>query len=90
MKDKQKLIMTILLAESIIQIPTQSTLAFHGTVIGKGDYNHNSHSCEGKETRTRQLITRNSTHMKVTPITTEENLMDQVSKNTIRTCSKKL
>ena len=49
----------------------------HGTVVGRGDHNHNNRSYTIRVTKTGCIITRNSKHIKTTPITTEQYIRDQ-------------
>ena len=43
----------------------------HATIIEKGDHNHNDQSYSVQVMKTGQLITRNSKHVKATPITAD-------------------
>ena len=49
----------------------------HGTVVGIGNHNHNNRSYIIRFTKTGCIITRNSKHIKTTPITAEQYLRDQ-------------
>ena len=55
----------------------------NGIIIDKVDYNHNDQSYRVKEMETRCLITRNSKHIKATPITAEKYPWEKLSKNTM-------
>ena len=57
----------------------------HGTVVGGGDHNCNNTLYMINITKTGQLITRNSKHLKATPITAEQYHQDQLSKITVDT-----
>ena len=54
----------------------------HGTVVGRGDHNHNNRSYTLQVTKAGHIITRNSKHMKSTPITAEQYLRDQLTQHT--------
>ena len=54
----------------------------YGTLIDNGDHNHHDKSCEILVAKTGQLITRSSWHGMTTPITAEQCLGDQLSKDT--------
>ena len=51
----------------------------HGTIIDKGDHNHNDWSYRVWVMKTGWLITRSSKHMKAIPIRAEQYLRDQLS-----------
>ena len=55
----------------------------HGTVVGRGDHKHNNRSYMICITKTGQIVTRNSKHVKATPITAEQYLLDQLSKSNV-------
>ena len=57
----------------------------HGTVVGRGDHNCNNRSYMISIPKTGRLITRNSSHVKATPITAEQYLEYQISKNNVDT-----
>ena len=46
----------------------------HGTILGKGDYNHNNQSYIIHVIKTGKTLSRNSKHVKVTPITADQYL----------------
>ena len=52
-----------------------------GKILEKGYHNHNHHSYEVWVTKTGWLIARKSKHVKITPITAEQYLKDQLSKD---------
>ena len=73
-------------------IPIGSTVAVqcedwgpqtHGTVEGKGDYNDNDRSYTIWGTKTEQLITRNSKHVKPAYIKAKQYLQDQLDKHIV-------
>ena len=53
----------------------------HGTVEGKEDHNQNNRYYTIHITKTAQHITRNSKHVKTTPITSRQYVQDQLNKN---------
>ena len=57
-------------------------LCTYGTVVGRGDHNHNNRSCMIRISKTGWIVIRNSKHVKATPITAEQYLSDQINKNT--------
>ena len=68
---------------SIIVVQWQNGgLWTHGTVVGGGDHNHNNRSYTIRITKTGHIITRNSKHIKTTPITAEQYLRDQFTCHT--------
>ena len=64
-----------------VQWEKETSLA-HGMIIDKGKYNCSNHSCRIQVRNTEQLITRNSKHVEVTPITAMEYLRNKHNKNT--------
>ena len=52
-------------------------------IVGKGNHNHNDRSYTIIVTKTGQLITRNSKHVKPTQITAEQYLCDQLDKHIV-------
>ena len=54
----------------------------HGTVVGRGGQNHNNRSHVIRISERGQIVTRNSKHIKATPITAEQYLRDQINENT--------
>ena len=54
----------------------------HGTIVQKGDHNHNNRSYTICMTEAGQLITRNSKHLKPTPTTAKQYLQDQFDRQT--------
>ena len=86
---KQKLIRTVILSEHVISFQQSSILVqredrgpcTHGTIIEKGDQNHNDPSHKMHMINTGCLITMNRKHIKVIPITLEQHLMNQISKD---------
>ena len=92
-KDKWKTIRTILLPRKYASIPIGSTVVvqhedggpwIHGTIEGKGDHSHNDRSYTIQVTKTGQLISSNSKHVKPTQITAEQYLWDQLDNNIVR------
>ena len=55
----------------------------HGTVESKGDHNHNDRSYTIQVTKTGQLITRKSKHVKPTQITAKQYLWDYSAKHIV-------
>ena len=53
----------------------------HGTTVGAWDHNHNNRSYRIRITRTGCIVTRNSQHIKTTPITAEQYLRDQLTQD---------
>ena len=85
MKYKQKMVRNNDTARNYTLLPIGSTVAVqredgdrctHGRIVGKEDYNHNNQSYIIWVTKTRRTITRNSKHIKATPITAEQYLKD--------------
>ena len=75
----------------LVSIPTGSTvvvqqedrgLKSHGTITGKGNHNHHSRTYKIQVTNTGIIITHNRQHIKPTPITTEDYMCYQASKQT--------
>ena len=54
----------------------------HGTIVGKGDYNHHNRSYEIQISTTGRIITCNRQHIKPTPITMEDYMCYQARKHT--------
>ena len=79
------MIRTIILPDAVI--PVGSTVAdkrwTRGTIVGKGDHNHNDGSYTMCVTKKGWLITRNSKHMKPTQITAKQYLQDQLDKHIV-------
>ena len=46
----------------------------HGTVVGRGDHNHNNRSYMIRISKTGGIVTRNSKHSKTIPLTAEQYL----------------
>ena len=51
----------------------------YGTVVGRGNHNHNNRSFTIRVTKTGFNTTGNSKHIKMTPITAEQYLRDQLT-----------
>ena len=51
----------------------------HGKIVGTGDHSHNNRSYTIRIRMTGCIVTRNSKHIKVAPITAEQYLKDQIS-----------
>ena len=51
----------------------------HGTIVGAGSHNHSNGSYTITITRIGHIVTRNSKHIKTTPITAEQYLRDQLT-----------
>ena len=74
-----------------MSIPIGSTVAAqqedrglwtHGTVMGKGNYNHHNRSYKMQVTKTGRMIMHNRQHIKPTPITAEDFIHYQANKHT--------
>ena len=72
-------------------IPIGSTVAVqqedgrpwtHGTIVGKGDYNHHNWSYTIQITTTGRRITHNRQHVRLTPITADDYIQYQATKQT--------
>ena len=51
----------------------------HCTIVGAGYHNHNNRSCRIRVTKTGHMATRNSKHIKTSPITAEHYLRDRLT-----------
>ena len=57
-------------------------MGYHGTVIGRGNHNHNNRCYTIGITKTGCIITGISKHIKKTPNTAEKFLRDQLTQHT--------
>ena len=54
----------------------------HGTVVGRGDHNHNNRSYTIGIIKIGHIIPRNSKHIITIPITVEQHFRDQLTQHT--------
>ena len=50
----------------------------YGTVVGRGDQNHNNRSYMTRISKTGQIVTKNSKHIKAAHIKDKQYLQDQI------------
>ena len=77
--------------KNFVSLPIGSTVAFqwecggpwtHGTIEDKGDHNHHDRSFNICITKTRRIITSNRQHIRLTPISAEYYLCNELNKHT--------
>ena len=73
---------TLLPIGSTVAVQRDSNRWAYGTIVGKGDYNHNNQPYIIAVTKTGRTVTRNSKHIKANTITAEQYLWDQLDKYT--------